>query len=79
MVVVIGVGGADVLLRDGSGGVGGRYAYGRYKQLQKTSNIRLTLGVRDIDAFDPFAPGKIANRFNPWLKLDGGTFSLSVK
>lgn len=79
MVVVTGVGGADVLLRDGSGGVGGRYVYKKisvHNTTTQTLRTTLTLGIRDIDTLDSFVVGEIANRFNSWLSLGGGTFSL---
>lgn len=40
MVVVTGVGGAEALLRDGSGGVGGRYVCKNYHHLQHDANTR---------------------------------------
>ena len=57
MVAVTGVGGADVLLRDGNGGVGGRYVYKKSVSIRNTKKmfrITLTLGVRYRDVLDSF-------------------------
>jgi hypothetical protein len=62
------VGGADVLFRDGSGGVGGRYVYKRnintYKMTEML-HIILTLAKRDLDVVDSFVLEEITNRFDP--------------